>query len=53
MHKSHIHVNKKSGKKKRLSKKDVIPHSMRSLFEREAISPLLDNGGRCRIRVRH
>jgi len=37
----------------RLSKKVVIPHLMRSFFEREAKSPAVDIGRRCRIGVRH
>jgi len=38
---------------RRLSKKGVIPHLMRSFFEREAKSPVVDIGRRCRIVVRH
>ncbi len=44
---------------RRLSKKVVIPHLMRSFFEREAKSPVVDIGRRCQpvpfreIGVRH
>ncbi len=34
----------------RLSKKGVIPYSIRSFFAREAISPIFDLNRRCRIK---
>ena len=37
----------------RLSKKGVIPHLIRSFFEREAKSPFFVISRRCRIGVRH